>query len=105
MRARFARTLRLHMRDADLYTHPGTHVWNEDDALTAEKFLSIIRDNLQLSDDEIVVTLATHNPTLQEDDIHRTGNVSRLFRMSSRLLMPEGMSTPCTSMGRERKQA
>ena len=71
MRARFARTLRLHMRDADLCTHPGTHVWNEDDALIAEKFLSIIRDNLQLSDDEIVVTLATHNPTLQQDDIHR----------------------------------
>ena len=71
MRSRFARTLRRHMRDADIYTHPGTHVWSEDDALIADKLLNTIRLNRQLADDEILVTMTTHNSALNPQDIQR----------------------------------
>ena len=71
MRVRFARTLRMHMRDADMYIHPGTHVWSEDDALIADKLLNTIRVNLQLADDEIFVTRVKHNAALNADVIQR----------------------------------
>ena len=42
MRAKFARTLRLHMRDAEKYVHPGTHVWTAADSNTADLLLRVV---------------------------------------------------------------
>ena len=53
MRARFARTLRLYMRDVDVYTNPGIHVWTADDSNGAEALLQTIKNNVLIPDEAI----------------------------------------------------
>ena len=55
MRVKFARTLRMHMRDADLYSHPGTHVWTEADSVIADHLLRVIRRHPTLFDEEEIL--------------------------------------------------
>ena len=45
MRAKFARTLREHMRDAEKYTHPGLHVWTAEDSEIADLLLRVIKQS------------------------------------------------------------
>ncbi len=42
MYAKFARTLRFNMRDAELYNHPGTHVWTAKDSEIADVLLQLV---------------------------------------------------------------
>ena len=71
MRARFGRTLRQHMRDAELYTHPGNHVWSDTDAELADLFLEILRQEKTLSDEAILTIVADRCPSLAPDAVTR----------------------------------
>ena len=72
MRVKFARTLRMHMRDADLYSHPGTHVWTEADSVIADHLLRVIRRHPTLFDEEeILAEVSTLDPALNGTDCSR----------------------------------
>ena len=72
MRVKFARTLRMHMRDADLYSHPGTHVWTEADSVIADHLLRVIRRHPTLFDEaEILAEVSTLDPALDGTDCSR----------------------------------
>ncbi len=73
MRAKFARTLRLHMRDATLYTHPGTHVWTAADSDLVDLLLRAIHQN----------------PTLLQDDDHPTESQDDKLRAAATVLAPD----------------
>ena len=79
MRARFARTLRMHMRDAEMYSHPGTHVWSADDALIADLLLDTLRIDTHLADDDVTTVMADRCPALDQDDVLRVWNRLQTF--------------------------
>ena len=72
MRAKFARTLRLHMRDADLYTHPGTHVWTDTDSSIADVLLRVAKDfPADTHDEELLTTAAARLPNSDPSQLSR----------------------------------
>ena len=79
MRANFAHTLRQHMRDADLYTHPGTHVWTAADSDTADTLLRELQKNPTLADDEIVNATSALHPDLDSSQLSRVWERMQTF--------------------------
>ena len=59
MRAKFARTLREQMRDAEKYTHPGLHVWTPEDSDTADLLLRVMKQNPSELDRDTLLAAAT----------------------------------------------
>ena len=72
MHAKFARTLRLHMRDADLYTNPGTHVWTAEDSEIADLLLQVVTTNpTENTDENLLSAASTLAPALEASDLSR----------------------------------
>ena len=80
MRAKFARTLREHMRDAEKYTHPGLHVWTAEDSDTADLLLRVIKHNPSELDRDTLLAAATDlAPTVLSADVTRVWGASANF--------------------------
>ena len=72
MRATFARTLRLHLRDADRYCHPGQHVWTAADSDVVDCMLEVIKKENKEPDTESLQSLVTTRyPELSSTDFAR----------------------------------
>lgn len=50
MRAKFAKILRLPMRDPSIYKHPGTHLWCERESQLVEVLLALVANNPALDE-------------------------------------------------------
>ena len=79
MHAKFARTLRLHMRDADLYTNPGTHVWTAEDSEIADLLLQVVTTNpTENTDENLLSAASTLAPALETSDLSRLDSNAEL---------------------------
>ena len=80
MRAKFARTLRLHMRDADRYCHPGLHVWTADDSALVDVFLEVLRKMPRAPDPSTVKSaVSALRPHVSETDLSRVWDRMQTF--------------------------
>ena len=77
MRAKFGRTLRLHMRDAELYKHPGTHVWTAADSDTADLLLRVANKFPPETQEDDILAAAT--------DVDSSVDFAQLSRVWKRL--------------------
>ena len=72
MRAKFARTLRLHMRDAERYVHPGTHVWTAADSNTADLLLRVVaKVSPETQENAIFATAIDLEPSMDVSQLSR----------------------------------
>ena len=106
MRAKFARTLREHMRDAEKYTHPGLHVWTAEDSDTADLLLRVIKQNpYELDRDPLLATATALVPTVLSADLTRVWERLQTFPYIFEIAVARGTLDALTLQGTERTTA
>ena len=106
MRAKFARTLREHMRDAEKYTHPGLHVWTAEDSEIADLLLRVIKQNpSELDRDSLLATATDLAPTVLSADLTRVWERLQTFPYIFEIAVARGTLDALTLQGTERTTA
>ena len=106
MRAKFARTLRLHMRDADRYCHPGTHVWTADDSALADLFVQAVKTTNSTSDASALQSaVSVLQPDASEADLSRVWDRMQTFPYIFELAAANGTLDALTLQGTPRLES
>ena len=106
MHAKFARTLREHMRDAEKYTHPGLHVWTAEDSDTADLLLRVVKQNpSELDRDTLLATAAALAPTILSANLARVWDRLQTFPYIFEIAVARGTLDALTLQGTERTAA
>ena len=106
MCAKFARTLREHMRDAEKYTHPGLHVWTAEDSDTADLLLRVVKQNpSELDRDTLLATAAALAPTILSANLARVWDRLQTFPYIFEIAVARGTLDTLTLQGTQRTTA
>ena len=60
------------MRDPQVYTHPGTHLWSVEDNTIAELLLRVVAGNpTEVDNEKLLAVVAAEDPTLDMSEVAR----------------------------------